>query len=528
MMGEMMRGVLHCTRLKETLSRIIETPLYAFLALICLGALNLLCYAPFFLWGFLPISFGGFSWILFKQDSGKKAFRISALFFFSMYISTLYWVGHSFSCVDLTGLSPLGYVGLPLVMMLPMAFFSILAWRLGKGKSPWVQAMILGACISTVFLGHFLGEFAFPWVLPGYALPLSLLQTTAFLGVEGLTYMTVFGSLILFARSKIYAGFMVFLFLGMALLGEKRLEENVELTSCNLRIVHPNIEQKTKWDPAQTQQNLQIQGDLSQMEGERPVQAVIWPEAAVTFDFTKYPELQRMLGHAAPHGGYVLLGTVREEVTKNERLPRNSMVALNDNGIIKGMYDKKHLLPFGEYIPFRSIFPFIQKLTHGARDFVPGEKSPTMLVGDLPIFRTLICYEAMLSREIFPVADKSARPLWLLNITNDAWFGDSVGPHQHLYASRVRAVEQGLPMVRAANNGISAVIDPYGRILHRLELDDIGIIDFTLPDALRPTFYHLYGEWILKGLLCVNFIILSLLGFGYRKREYKNTPLSTL
>lgn len=503
----------------------VRTHPYHYLFLSVLGAIHVFAYAPFFLWWLLPISFSGFAWILFEQKNKKQAFQTSVCYFFAMYASTLYWVGHSFSYVNLSWLSPIAYVGLPLIMMLPMAVFSTLAWRLGYERPPITQTIILATSINTVFLLHFLGEFAFPWVLPGYTLPLPLLQTTAWTGIEGLTYITVFAALILFARSKIYTILIITLFAGLAFLGHQRLSHKVPLTPYNMRIVHPNIDQQTKWDPLHTQHNLQIQGDLSQMEGERPIQAVIWPEAAVTFDFTKYPELQKMLGHAAPNGGYVLLGTVREETTENALLPRNSLVALNDQGEIKGIYDKKHLLPFGEYMPFRSIFPFLQKITHGARDFVPGNQSPTMLVDHIPIFRTLICYEAMLSREILPPSGHGIRPSWLLNITNDAWFGESMGPHQHLYHSRVRAIEQGLPMVRCANNGISAVMDPYGRILYRLELNEIGIIDFTLPEALAPTVYHQHGAWILKGLLLLSIVLLMFVSFNYRKKAgADNTP----
>lgn len=510
-----------------------------YIALSVLGALHLFAYAPFLYWWLLPISISGFAWIFFHQDHWKKALKASICYFFAMYAATLYWVGHSFAYVNLSWLSPIAYVGLPLVMMVPMAFFSTLAWCLGRKQSPLIQSIVLATCMNTVFLGHFLSEFAFPWVLPGYTLPLSLMQSTAWIGIEGITYLTVFAALILFARSKAYAIGIILLFVGLAIFGVNRLSEHSFETAYNFRLIQPSIPQQTKWDPLHTQKNLQRQGDLSQLEGERPIQAVIWPEAAVTFDFTRYPELQKMLGHAAPNGGYVFLGTVREEITKQkEHLPHNSLVALNDAGVIKGIYDKKHLLPFGEYMPFRAFFPFLTKITHGARDFVPGklrrpwgwgsydDSSVIWYLDNIPPFRVLICYEAMFSREILYKQERrlgkpsgswikkdghclEENTKWLLNITNDAWFGDSVGPHQHLYHSSVRAIEQGLPMVRCANNGISAVIDPYGRILYRLELNDIGIIDFTLPEALLPTFYSHHGIWILPALLLLNMSLLT-------------------
>ena len=146
-------------------------------------------------------------------------------------------------------------------------------------------------------------------------------------------------------------------------------------------------------------------------------------------------------------------------------------------------YDKHHLVPFGEYIPLRWILvPLgLEKLTYGAIDFSRGPGAQTLSVDGLPPFSPLICYEV-----IFPgaVVGKGLRPAWLLNVTNDAWFGTSTGPYQHFASARFRSVEEGLPLVRAANTGISAVIDPYGRIIAELGLGREGVIDSTLPKPL--------------------------------------------
>ncbi len=177
---------------------------------------------------------------------------------------------------------------------------------------------------------------------------------------------------------------------------------------------------------------------------------------------------------------------------------RNSLIALSDSAEILATYDKARLVPFGEYIPLRSLLPF-EKLTAGRGDFLPGSGPKTVEVGGLPPFQPLICYEA-----IFPGwAEKNdaVRPQWLLNVTNDAWFGESTGPYQHLQMARTRAVERGLPLVRAANTGISAVVDPLGRVTARLELNETGFLDTALPRALPSgTPYSRFGEAILLAI----------------------------
>jgi apolipoprotein N-acyltransferase len=177
----------------------------------------------------------------------------------------------------------------------------------------------------------------------------------------------------------------------------------------------------------------------------------------------------------------------------------NSIEALNDNGDIVARYDKAHLVPFGEYAPLRSLLP-IDKITPGMADLSAGPGPRTIALPGLPRFAPLVCYEA-----IFPgaIIDKSDRPNWILNVTNDAWYGRSSGPYQHFAIARTRAVEEGLPLIRVANNGISAVVDPMGRVLARTHLDAIGYVDSALPAALPPTPYGQAGNWMLLGLLVI-------------------------
>jgi apolipoprotein N-acyltransferase len=189
---------------------------------------------------------------------------------------------------------------------------------------------------------------------------------------------------------------------------------------------------------------------------------------------------------------------VRADPTMRPPRVWNSVHAIDESGRIVATYDKVHLVPFGEYVPLRHILP-IDKITPGTSDFTSGAGPHTLMLPGLPPVSPFICYEA-----IFPgalVADTHPRAQWLLNVTNDAWFGQSAGPHQHFASARLRAIEEGLPLVRAANTGISAVVDPYGRVLARLDLGREGVLDGPLPAALSPPPYARLGGLALLILL---------------------------
>jgi apolipoprotein N-acyltransferase len=213
---------------------------------------------------------------------------------------------------------------------------------------------------------------------------------------------------------------------------------------------------------------------------------VIWPESGAPPFLEREPALRRAIAAAMPPGAIALVGTVRTDPAPEQ--PRhvwNSLEAVDGSGRVVAFYDKSHLVPFGEYVPLRGLLP-INKITPGTTDFSAGDGPRTLAIPGVPPFSPLICYEAIFSDA---VVDDSHRPRWLLNITNDAWYGFTSGPFQHLAIARVRAIEEGLPLVRDGNNGISAVFDPYGRELKRRDLDAIGVLDANLPEPLGPTIY---------------------------------------
>jgi apolipoprotein N-acyltransferase len=229
------------------------------------------------------------------------------------------------------------------------------------------------------------------------------------------------------------------------------------------------------------------------------VDVLIWPESAFPFFLGRTPEALAQIGALLPPGKVLLTGAARldTESAPGRRRVYNSVHALGDDGAIIGTYDKVHLVPGGEFLPFQETLEAIgiRQLTRLPGGFTAGEGPRNMTLPNGTVFGPLICYEAIFPTGIYA----ETRPDALLNVTNDGWFGDSAGPHQHFAQARVRAIEQGLPLVRAANTGISAVIDPWGQVLQSLPVGEAGVIDSTLPIGFE-TPYSRYGA-VLSALL---------------------------
>ncbi len=263
-----------------------------------------------------------------------------------------------------------------------------------------------------------------------------------------------------------------------------------EVPGVRLRLVQANIEQTLKWAPEMRLQHLERHLALSRQPGFAAITDVIWPETAAPSFLERDGDARRMMSEATPAGGLLIVGALRASPPGEEPLQIwNSLLALDGRGAILGTYDKSHLVPFGEYVPLHRWLP-LDKITPGGVDLAAGSGAETISLPGLPPVGPLICYEV-----IFPnaVVDRAHRPAWLLNLTNDGWYGLSAGPYQHLAAARLRAIEEGLPLVRAANTGISAVVDPYGRLLASLGLGQEGVLDHALPTALPARLP--YARW---------------------------------
>jgi apolipoprotein N-acyltransferase len=277
-----------------------------------------------------------------------------------------------------------------------------------------------------------------------------------------------------------------------------------------VRIVQASVPQRDKWRAEKQGAIFQDQLDLSRRDpsGHRDdlagITHLIWPEASMPFLPLQHPEALAAIGDLLPNGVHLLAGALRLKNPELKFNPRpegyNSLMVFADDGRLETVYDKIHLVPFGEYLPFQRTLETIglEQLAHWRGGFSVGASPrPPLTIPGLPPVIALICYEA-----IFPgdAVEGSARPGLLVNVTNDGWFGETTGPLQHFHQARVRAVEEGLPLLRAANNGISAVVDAHGRLIATLGLNARGTIDASLPSALTLTTYVRLRDWTFVAL----------------------------
>jgi len=266
--------------------------------------------------------------------------------------------------------------------------------------------------------------------------------------------------------------------------------------------MQPNLQQDEKFNYAQKQQVMSRYLALSdratgpQSMGVRDVTHLIWPESAFPFFLTREADAMAEIADLLPKGTVLITGSVRApDLPPGVRITKayNSIYVIDHDGSVVSIYDKLHLVPFGEYLPYQDYMERLgfEQLTRQQGGFIAGTVRRSLDIPNAPPALPLICYEA-----IFPAITRSPddRPGWMINLTNDGWFGISTGPYQHLQQARMRAIEQGLPLVRAANTGISAVIDPLGRIVARLGLGFEGVLDSRLPSRIGSTTYASLGD----------------------------------
>jgi apolipoprotein N-acyltransferase len=469
----------------------------------------------------LLVAFPGLLWLDEGSAGPWASFRLGYAFGFGFFVTGLYWIAGALF-VDIAKfwwLVPVAVAGLPAAFAL-YAGLALLATnlavkRLRLPSTARVFAFALAWTIAEWVRGHaFTG---FPWNLIGYAWSggfpggILMLQSVALVGVYGLSFLTVLaaslpallGTLSLTpispARRLAPAIATGLLILVPGVAGAIRLHATPTVSSgIWLRVIQPSIPQTLKWEPAAAERNFRLLLDLSGAPPTHPIAAVVWPEAATPFLLGRDTSRRREIGDIATGRGYVITGALRANPPPAPVVQIwNSLEALNREGGIVARYDKAHLVPFGEYVPLRDVLP-LKKITVGNLDLSAGPGPQTIVLPGLPPFAPLICYEV-----IFPgaVVDEVDRPAWILNVTNDAWYGRSLGPFQHFAMTRTRAVEEGLPLVRVANNGVSGVVDEAGRVLARINLNTIGYADLPLPAAGPPTIYARVGDWLFLVML---------------------------
>jgi apolipoprotein N-acyltransferase len=496
----------------------------AFLA----GAASALAFAPFYAFPLLWLTVPVFVWSLDGAEAREGAALLWRLlpaaavgfgFGFGFFLAGLWWIGVAF-LVDagrFAWLMPLAVIVLPAILAVFWALGAAVARALWVDGWPRVLVLAIAMSGAEWLRGHLFTGF--PWNAFGYALtpfPL-MMQSAAVIGIWGLTAAAFF----IFAAPALLAGAdrrtrrsarvvvalagAVFLcHLGYGALVIREVDPVID--NVRVRIVQPAIAQDQRWQIAAANETMSRFVELSQSNGGLDgINLLVWPESSFPFLLTERPSALAAIAELLPQGTALVVGAARAERTPGDVEPPpvfNSVYVIDDGGEIRAAYDKVHLVPFGEYLPFGDIFRGLglRQLIALPGGFAAGQRLRTVDVPGAPPMGPLICYEI-----IFPgaVIEPANRPGWLLNVTNDGWYGNTPGPYQHFLQARVRAVEEGLPLVRAANTGISAIVDARGRIVESLGFGLVGVVDGNLPQALAETPYGTFGDLVFLGVLLI-------------------------
>lgn len=465
----------------------------AAVAMVC-GALLTLAMPPIGWWWMIWPSLACLFYLLHQPASRKRALLDSFFYGYGFCLTSLYWIAISLTvdAEQFGWLIPFAVFGLTAAIAVFWCVIGFGMWALRRHSH---ATKMLGFAIlwgvseglrSVMFTG-------FPWNL------LASVWTASAITMQPLAWMGpyvygVFTALMVVQvmQSRWVRGVVcsAALFLAVMLPAAHRLPADAMpvMEQVNLRVVQASIPQNLKWDPQEKRAGVEKYLTLTRAAAETAPTHVIWPESAIPYILERNPELREAIGHALPEQSVLLTGVIRVEPNGKQR-PKlfNALQLLDHNGALGGFYNKEHLVPFGEYVPLRGWIPLEKKITAGMQDFSAGNGQALLHVAAAPSALPLICYEIIFPSE---VAARARDAAWMVNVTNDAWFGLSSGPYQHLAMAQMRAVELGIPVVRAANNGISVVIDPYGRIIKSLGMNEVGIIDTQLPRAIEGrTFY---------------------------------------
>lgn len=455
--------------------------------------------APLQLWpvALLGLAIGAVLWL--RAEAPRSAAIVGWCLGFGGFLGSIFWIAEPFLVDPLRHgwMIPFALFGMAGGLALFWAAAFYLAKRMGAG----LLGLIAFWALAELARGYaFTG---FPWALPAYIwLDTPVAQLASYVGPYGLSALT-FGLAGLCGRAFVAktVSSVMWPALGLAALlglGILRLAQPLPSdTAHSLRIMQPNAAQHLKWDPAFIPIFFQRALDLSDPEG---ADLVIWPETSVAaplYAAGSYLEQIAARTGAVP----VVVGLQRVNGTRGY----NSAAVIGDGGAVQAIYDKRHLVPFGEYLPLPKLMNAIGLRTFTAQagyGFSAGDDDILFDFGALGKALPLICYEAIFPRD----ARSDTRPDWLLQITNDAWFGTLTGPQQSLAQARFRAIETGLPMVRAANTGISAITDARGTVRASIPLGQAGAVTAVLPRALPPTLYVRITErtiWSFLSLLAL-------------------------
>jgi apolipoprotein N-acyltransferase len=497
------------------------------------GAVSALAMAPFDIWPVMFVTFPVLVWLTDGAAVGRwGGVAVAGLtgwwFGFGYFVAGLYWIGNALlvDAPTFGWLLPFAVIGVPAMLAIFTGLgvaFARLLWTRGVLR---IFALAVALTISEWLRGHVLTGF--PWNVFGYALtnPLALAQSASIFGLWGLTFIAIaiFSSPATLTddpaetrRPWLPLACSAAVLIALAGYGESRLRRThtTFVDGVHLRIMQPNLPQDTKFNYAAKDEVMKRYVTLSDRAagpnstGMRDVTHLIWPESAFPFFLTREPDAMAQIAALLPERAVLITGAIRlaEPVDPKNPAAYNSIYVIDHDGSILALYDKVHLVPFGEYLPLER---YLERLglqnlgkIHGG--FLSGDRRRLIAVRGTPPMLPLICYEAIFPDDAVPRGD---RPGWLVNVTNDGWFGMSTGPHQHFQQARVLAIEEGLPLVRAANTGISAVIDPLGRIIQSLPLGTEGVIDAPLPKPIRPTIYVRAGNGLAGLMVAIALVVI--------------------
>ena len=496
------------------------------------GAVSAAAMAPLNAWPVLFLTLPVLVWLIDGAGlGGWGGVTVAAVtgwwFGFGYFLAGLYWIGYAFlvDAPTFGWLLPFAVIGLPAML----AVFTALG--VAAARVLWTRGALrilaLGVALTAAewLRGHVLTGF--PWNAFGYALafPLALAQSASVIGLWGLTFIAivVFASpaSLIDERTETRWAWLplvlgVVVLAGLGGFGAWRLAHTPTRLAegVRLRIMQPNLQQDVRFNYAAKQDimkrylALSDQASGPQSHGVRDATHLIWPESAFPFFLTREPEALAQIAQLLQGGTVLITGAMRVAEPVDPAAPAvyNSIYVIDREGSIASLYDKVHLVPFGEYLPFQHFLERLglQQLTKQSGGFLAGDRRQLISVPGAPVVLPLICYEI-----IFPgdVMAEGPRPGWIVNVTNDGWFGVSSGPYQHLQQARLRAIEEGLPVVRGANTGISAVIDPVGRIVNSLPLGREGVIDSPLPRPIGATIYARVGDGPAAIILAIALVV---------------------
>lgn len=490
---------------------------YPKLLAFALGLATVAALPPYYWFPVLFITFSGLLLLINRAPTSGQAFKIGYAFGFAFYALGFSWIGNALliDAASFGWLYPLVIIACGSFFGLFIAFPAWVSWYFRTLTARWLAFAAWWVIFEWIRSWFLTG---FPWNLLGSVLAFSdsLLQFASVTGTYGLSFLVLLSTsapALYFHYRNRRAGIIsvlipLIILSFLYIFGSWRIAQAPVFESdINLRLVQPAIPQIMKWDEQVLEQNFKEYIRLSQLPGQDQIDFTVWGETASPFPLDLDPQHAEEIIPAVPPHGYLVTGLVRYQFDRHSRYdPYNSMFILDSAASVKAYYDKAHLVPFGEYIPLREYLPkWIRPIANVIGTFKSGPGPQVINLPGYPPLGGLICYEVIFPHEII---EKTQRPDWIINLTNDGWYGDSAGPYQHLVSARLRAVEEGIAIVRSANTGISAVISPLGIVTASLGLSKSGIVDAKLP--LATDFSTTYGNNSNAYTLIWCFLILSL------------------